>query len=319
MFRAAAVMLFALTVLPGSLVAKAAETYPSKVVRIITTQPGGTNDLTARLIAPGLGAGLGQQVIVDNRAGGVVTTEVAAKAPPDGHTLLLNGSIVWLLPLMRKSTAWEMFRDFAPVTFAVRAPSILVVHPSVPARSVKELIALARSRPGQLNYASAVAGSANHLTAELFKVMAGVNIVHVPYKGGGQALTGLLGGESDLMFALVGAAAPHIKSGRLRALAVTSAKPSALFPGVPAVSATVPGYESVAMFGLLSPAGTPSTIIGRLNKEILRVLDQSDVKERFFRAGVEVVGAGPDPFSAAIKAEMARMGKVIRDIGLRVD
>jgi tripartite-type tricarboxylate transporter receptor subunit TctC len=296
-----------------------AQTYPAKVVRIVTTQPGGPNDVTARVIAQGLGSLLGQQVIVDNRAGGIIATDTVAKAPADGYTLLLNGSIVWLLPLMRSNTPWDMFRDFAPVTLAVRAPSVLVVHPSLPAKSAGELIALAKSRPGQLDYASAVAGSANHLTAELFKAMAGINIVHVPYKGGGQALTALLSGEAHLMFGLGEAVSPHLKSGRLRALAVTSAEPSPLFPGIPPVSQAVRGYEAVSMFGLLAPATTPAAIIARLNQETARVLNAKETGERFTHAGMEVVGGPPAQFSAAIKSEVARMGKVIRDAGIRAE
>jgi tripartite-type tricarboxylate transporter receptor subunit TctC len=296
-----------------------AQTYPVKPVRIVTTQPGGTNDLAARVIAQGLGAGLGQQVIIDNRTAGLVATDAVAKAPADGYTLLLNGSIVWLLPLMRDHTPWDMFRDFLPVAMLIRAPSVLVVHPSLPVKSVKELIALARSRPGQLDYASSVAGSANHLTAELFKAMAGVNIVHVPYKGGGQALTALIGGESHLMFGLVDAVAPHAKSGRLRILGITSTEPSVLLHGVLPISATVPGYESVALFGVLAPAGTAPAIIGRLNTEIVRVLGRPEVKERFFNAGAEVVGGSAEQFSSAIKSEMTRMGKVIKDAGIRAE
>jgi tripartite-type tricarboxylate transporter receptor subunit TctC len=201
----------------------------------------------------------------------------------------------------------------------VRAPSVLVVHPSLPAKSVKELIALAKAHPGQLDYASAVAGSANHLTAELFKAMAHVNIVHVPYKGGGQALTALVGGETQMMFGLSDAVTPHVQSGKLRALGVTSATPSALFPGLPTVAATVPGYESVAMFGLLAPAGTPAAIVNRVSQEVMRVLERPEIRERLLKGGMEVVAGSADQFGAAIKTETATIGKVIRDAGIRAE
>ena len=295
------------------------QSFPGKPIRIITTQPGGPNDLAARVIAQGLTGSIGQQVIVDNRGGGLIATDAAAKSPADGYTLLFNGSIVWLLPFMRDNTPWDMNKNFAAVAEAVRAPSVLVVHPSLPVKSVKELVALAKARPGQLDYASAVAGSANHLTAELFKAMAGVQIMHVPYKGGDQALTALIGGESQMMFGLADAVMMHVSTGKLRALGVTSAEPSALFPGVPPISATVPGYESVSMFGLLAPAGTPPAIVSQLNREVVRVLTRPENKERFLKAGMEVVGGTPEQFASAIKSEMSALGKVIKDAGIRAE
>ena len=307
-----------LRVLQGALIALGAgaasgQIFPNKTIRIVTTQPGGPNDFAARLIAQGLTGSTGQQVIVDNRGGGIIATDVAAKSPADGYTLLFNGSIVWLLPLMQETTPWDMFRNFSPVALAVRAPSVLVVHPSLPARSVRELVALAKARPGELYYASAVAGSANHLTAELFRAMAGVKIVHVPYKGGGQALTALIGGEAQMMFGLADAVMVHVGSGKLRALGVTSAEPSALFPGLPAIAATVPGYESVSMFGLLAPMGTPAPVVSRLSQDVLGLLGRAETRERFLKAGMEVVGGSPEQFAHAIKSEVTAMGKVIRN------
>ncbi len=294
--------------------------YPNKPIRIVTPGTGGGTDLTARMIAPGLSGSLGQQVVVDNRPSGVIAGGIASKAQPDGYTLLIGGSSHWLAPFMQDNLPFDPVRDFSAITLAVSMPNILVVHPSVAANSVKELIALAKSRPGELNYASALAGGTIHLAAELFKAMAGVNIVRVPYKGSGPALNDLIAGQVQVMFATAGSVAPHIKSGRLRALAVTTSQPSALAPGLPAVAAAgLPGYESVAMFGMFAPARTPATIISRLHQEIVGVLNKADVKQRFFNVGVETVGSSPEEFAAAVKSEIARMGKVIKSAGIRAD
>ena len=293
--------------------------YPNRPIRILTQPPGGGTDFASRLIAPGLAAGLNQQVIVDNRAG-VIAIETAAKAPADGYTLLLYSNGMWLLPFLRDNVPWDPERDFSPITLATRSPNILVVHPSLPVKSVKELIALAKARPAELNYSSAGASSMNHLAAELFKAMAGADMVHVPYKGGGPALGAAVGGEVSVLFAAASPASPHVKSGRLRALAVTSAAPSALFPGLPTVAASgLPGYEATLILGIFAPAKSSAAIINRLNREIVRVLDLPDVKERFLNAGVEAVGSSPGELAAAIKADMARWGKVIKDAGIKAD
>jgi len=229
-------------------------------VRVITTESGSANDLLARLIAPLLTGSLGQQVVVDNRgnASGIVAAQIVATAKPDGHTLLFYGSGLWLLPFMKERVPYDAVRDYAPITLAGSSPNILVVHPAVPASSVKDLITYARTRPGELNYGSGSTGTTPHLAAELFNAMAGVHTVIVPYKGGGSALNALVGGEVQLMFPTVGLGMPQVKSGRLRALAVTSDKPSALAPGMPTVAASgLPGYESVLMSGVYAPAGTP--------------------------------------------------------------
>ena len=215
---------------------------------------------------------------------------------------------------------YEPLRDFAPVTLALATPNILVVHPSLPVKSVRELVALAKAKPGDLNYASGNAGTSNHLAAELFKSMAGVNLTRIPYKGGAPAISDLVGGQVQLMFGASLAVAQHVQSGRLRALAVTSAKPSALAPGLPTVAeAGVPGYASVAIFGVLAPAKTPPSLIERLNREIVKVLQTTEVKERLFNAGSEVVASSADAFGAAIKSEMTTLGKLIKDSGIRDD
>ena len=294
--------------------------YPNKPVRIVTTEPGGGGDFAARLIAPGLTSNLGQQVIADPRGGGVIAIEMVIKAPPDGHTLLLYGSNLWLLPFMRSHVPYDPVTDFATVTLATKAPNILVVHPSLPVKSVGELIALAKARPGELNYGTSGIGNSVHVAGELFKAMAGVNIVCIPYKGTAPVISDLLGGQVQLMFGVAAAVVPHARSGRLRALAVTSAQPSALVPGLPTVAAAgLPGYESVAILSIFAPANTPAMLVNRLNQEIVRVLNQADVKERFLATGVEVIGSTPEQLAATMKSEMARMGKVIRDAGIKTD
>ena len=295
-----------------------AQTYPNKPIRMITGEPGGPNDFVIRVITPGLTASMGQQVIVDNRGGGVSAGLTAAKAAPDGYTLLFYGSNIWLAPFLRDSVPWDPVRDFAPITLAASSPNILVVHPSLPVKSAADLIAIAKASPGELNVAAGPAGSTTFLAAELFKAVAGVNIVRVPYKGNVPGLNALVGGQVQLMFANPTAAAAHVKSGRLTALAVTSARPSALLPGLPTVAASgLPGYEAVAILGVFAPARTPATLVNRLNQEIVRVLKQADVSETFLRIGVEPVGSSPKEFAAAMKSEMTRLGKVIRDAGIR--
>lgn len=294
------------------------EPYPNRPIRIVTSDAGGGSDIVVRIIAQAVSGPLGQQVVVDNRGGGVIAGEIVSKAAPDGYTLIYYGSTLWLLPLMRKNVPYDTVKDFSPITLAVTSPNVLVVHPSVTAKSVKELITLAKTRPGELNYASAATGTIPHLAAELFKSMAGVDLVRIVYKGTGAALNDLLGGQVQVMFATAVSAAPHVKSGRLRALAMTSAQPSAAFPELPTIAASgLPGYEAVQVSGLFARAKTPTAIIKRLNEEIVRVLYKADVKEKLFNTGVEVVGSSPEQFAAKIKSEMARMGKVIKDAGIR--
>jgi len=293
--------------------------YPNKTIRIVVTGPGGGSDFVARLISQGIAGPLGQPVIVEYRGAGVLSAEFVSKAPPDGYTLYVAGSVTWVGPLLRKAP-YDAVRDFAPVSLLVREVSLLAVHPSLPVKSVKELIALAKARPGELNYGSGVIGGTNHLAGELFKHMAGVNIAHVPYKGPALALTAQISGEVQLTFIDVGLVAPHVKSGRLRALAVTSPQPSALFPGLPPVADSgLPGYEATGMTGIWAPAKTPQATINRLNQEIVRVINLPDVKEKFLNAGVEPVGSSPEQFANIIKADIATTGKVIKDAGIKVD
>ncbi len=291
------------------------QNFPNKPVRIATSLAGGGNDFAARVFAQGLAGPLGQPVIVDNR-GGELAPEIVAKAHPDGYTLLVAGSSFWIGPLIRKS-AWDPIKDFAPISFTTTAPNVLVVHSSVPASSIKELIDLAKAKPGALNYGSPATGAAAHLAGELFKSLAGVNMVHIPYKGQGAVNTAILGGEVQLTFSSPASVASLVKAGKLKALGITSAKPSALAPGLPTVAATVPGFQIGSATSVLAPAGTPAAVINRLNQELVRLLNQPEVKERFFNVGVEVVASSPQEFAAAMKSEMARLGKVIKDAGLR--
>ena len=284
------------------------QNYPNKPIRIVTSEPGGGADFTSRLIAQAISPFLGQPVIVENRGGsGIIAAEIVAKASPDGYTLMVIGSSLWLFPFLRDHVSYDPVKDYSPVTVATSPPNLIVVHPSVAAKSVKELIALARARPGELNYASGPAGSSNHLAAELFKSMAGVNIVRITYKGSAPALNDLLGGQVQLMFPNAAAVMSHVKSGRLRALAVTGAQPSALLPGLPTAAATgLPGYESATIQGVLAPARTPAAIVNRLNRDIVRGLNTADVKERFLNAGVETVGSSPQEFAASSLSDLGR-------------
>ena len=295
--------------------------YPSKTIRIIAASAGSSGDFAARLIAQGISGGLGQQLIVENRGGSVaISGELVAKAAPDGYTLLFMPSSLWLLPFMQDNVPYDPVRDFAPITLSGRTPAILVVHPSLRVKSVKELIALAKSRPGALDYASASTGSATHIASELLKSMAGVNIVRIPYKGTALALNGLLGGQTHLMFSTLAPALPHVKSGRLLALGVTSAEPSALAPGVPTMAAAgLPGFEATSTQGFFAPGKTPAAIVTRLNQEIVRFLSRPEVKEKFFNVGTDVVASTPEQFAAIIKSEMTRLGKAITDAGMRAE
>ena len=298
-----------------------AQSYPVKPVRIVTNEAGAGLDFALRLITPGLSTALGQQVIVDNRGGGggVIAADIVAKANPDGYTLLYYSNGLWTLPLLQK-VPYDPLRDFAPVTLAATSPNILVVHPALPVNSVAELIALAKAKPGTLNYASGGRGAPTHLSAELFKYMAGVDIVHIPYKGSGPALISLIGGHEQLMFTVAVGGLVHVKAGRLKPLAVTSAKPSALLPGLPTVAASgLPGYESVSIQGLFSPAKTPAAVVQRLQQEVARVVARADVKEKFFNAGTEVAGSSPAELAAAVQADMTAMGRVIKAAGIRAD
>jgi tripartite-type tricarboxylate transporter receptor subunit TctC len=298
-----------------------AQTYPTKPIRLIVpSSPGGGTDITARIIAPDLSKLLGQQVVVENRAGAgtMIGGEVVAKAPPDGYTLLMCVSTLAINPAIYKKVPYEALRDFAPVTQAVTLPNVIVGHPSLPARNVKELVALARARPGQLNFSSAGVGTSPHLSVELFLVMTKTKMTHIPYKGSGPAATDLIAGQVQVMAPNMLTAYPHIKSGRMRAYGVTSSKRSAGAPEIPTIAeAGVPGYEAVQWYGVLAPANTPRAIVTRLHADISKILQQPNVKELLGKDGAEPVGNTPEQFAAFIKTETAKWAKVVRDAGIQ--
>ena len=290
--------------------------YPSKPLRMFTTTAGSGGDFITRQIAQGISAPLGQPVVVENRPA-IIAPDVAAKAPPDGYTLLVVGGSFLTTPLLQK-TPFDAVRDFSTITLAATAPFVIAVHPSLPVKTVKELIALAKARPGELNYAAGTAGASTHLVSELFRSMAGINIVHIRYKGPAPSVTALISGEVQMTINDVGLLMPHAKLGKLRALAVTSLEPSALAPGLPTVTATgLPGYEAIGITGIWVPIKTPAAIINRLNQEIVRFLRTPEAKERFLNAGAETAGNSPDQFAAFVKAEIAKIGKIIKDSGIR--
>lgn len=294
-----------------------AQNFPVKPIRIITSPPGGGNDLPARLIAQGISPGLGQQVIVDNRST-ILISELVAKAPPDGYTLLVSGTPHWIGPLL-ETVNYDPIADFSPVSTIDRSPVILVVHPAMPVRTVKELIALAKARPGELNYATGAPGGSNHLGALLFNHMAAINMVRVPYKGTGPGLTALMSGEVQLMFPSAGGVAPHIRAGRLRALAVGSAVESPLAPGVPSIGTSgVPGYVSEAVHALFAPAGTPAAVIVRINREVKSYLETPQAKQAFLKSGIEAYPSTPEENLNLMKTEMAHIGKVLKAAGLGI-
>ena len=291
-----------------------AQDYPNKPIRIYTGSAGGGSDLQSRLIASAISIPLGQPVIVQSQAG---SQAAAAKAPPDGYTLLINGGGTWITPLLQPST-YDPVKDLAPITLISTDVNVIAVHPSVPAKSIKELIALAKARPGELNYGVGLPGSTGRLSAELFRSMAGIDIVRIPHKGGTQAITALVSGQVQILALDAGLLMPLAKAGKLRVLAVTSAEPSAMAPDLPTVaSAGLPGYESVGMTGMLAPAKTPQTIINRLNQEVVRFLRTAEAKAEFSKLGTEVIDSTPEQFAAFIRSDIAKAIKLIKEEGIK--
>jgi len=298
-----------------------AQSYPTKPIRIIVGYPaGGPTDMIARTVAQKLSPALGQQVIVDNRPGasGMIGAELAVKAPPDGYTLLTVPITYAVTPSVFPKMPYDAEKDLAPVALVAAAPFILVVHPTLPVKTVKDLIALAKSRPGQINYASASAGGMPHLAGELFNIMAGVKLTHIPYKGAAPATIDLLAGQVSLMFNNMLSAMPHVKSGKLRAVAVTSAKRSSAVPELPTVAETIPGFEASGWYGAFAPAATPREIIAKLNGEINRLMRQPDVAQRLAGDGVEAVTMTPAEFGTYLHSEIVKWGKVVKISGATV-
>ena len=293
-----------------------AQAYPAKPIRWISPWPaGGANDIFSRAIGQKIGESLGQQVLVDNRPGaaGTIGSDIAAKAPADGYTLVMGSSPTHAIaPALYPALPYDPLRDFSAVTLVGSVPNVLVLHPSVPAKTVKEFIAVAKARPGKLNFASTGNGTSQHLSAELFKFMAGLDMVHIPYKGTAPALTELVAGQVDLAFENMPALIPHIQAGRLRALAVTTTKRSAVMPELPTIAeAALPGYDASVWFGVFAPAGTPRPVVDRLHGEILKALQTQDLKSRMVAMGTDVSGMGPDDFSAYVRKEIPKWANLV--------
>ena len=313
-----------IAVLAGFCAIAQAQDYPVKPIRFIAPNlPGGPTDILARLIGHKLAESLGQPVVIENRAGagGNVGTEAAARAAPDGYTLVTGNNATFGANVsLYKKLAFDPIKDFAPIVLVASQPNILVVHPSLPVTSVRELIAIAKARPGQLNYAGSGMGTAAHLAAEDFKSLTRTDIVHISYKSAGPALIDLIAGQTQLMFATSLSVMPFIKANRVRALAVTTAKRARIMPELPTVAeAGVPGFEAATWHGVFVPAGTPTAIIDRLNAEINRMLQLPDVRERLGSLGAEIIGGTPKEFSDHIRREIPKWAKVIKDAGVRVE
>jgi tripartite-type tricarboxylate transporter receptor subunit TctC len=302
----------------------AAQSYPTRPIRMVVAYPpGGGTDIVGRMMAQRFTEQLGQNVVVDNRGGatGNIGTELVARSAPDGYTLLMGNVAPNAINVsLFKSLPYDPVKDFAPVSLVAATPNVLVVHPALPVNTVKELIALARAKPGALNFPSAGIGSSSHLAGELLKSLAKIDMVHVPYKGGGPALTDLLAGQMQLMFATMPAAMPHVKAGKLRAVAVTTAKRSQTLRELPTVAEEgVAGYEASTWYGLLAPAGTPQPVVERLHQETVKALAGAELRERLAAQGFEPVGGSPAEFTAYIKSEIAKWGRVIREAGIRAE
>lgn len=308
--------------LPG--LAGAADAYPSRAMRMIVPfPPGGGTDIMGRTVAAKLSESFSVQVVVDNRggAGGIIGTELAAKANPDGHTLLMGSvSTISINPSLHKKLPFDTVRDLAPISLMASTPSVLVVTASLPVKSVKDLIALAKSKPGQLNFSSAGSGTSHHLGGELFKVMAGIELVHVPYKGTAPAVTDLVSGQVAMMIANMPAVMPMIKAGRLKPLAVTTLQRSSLMADLPTMAESgVPGFEVIIWYGVLAPSGIPKPIISRLNQEIKKIVQIPDVKERLAAQGAEAISSTPEEFARKIKEDMNKWAKIVQSSGARPD
>ena len=306
----------------ASLAVAQAPAYPVKSVRLLVpSSPGGGTDILARVLAQKMSETFGQQFVVENRpgAGQVIGIEAVARSAPDGYTLLMAASAIVINEVLYAKPPYDTLRDFAPVTLGASLPNILVVHPALPVKSVRELIVLAKTRAGQLNYSSAGSGTSPHLSMELFRLMAGITLTHIPYKGSGPATVDLLAGQVQLSMPNVLTALPHIKGGKLRGLGVTSGKRATGLPDIPAIAETLPGYEAIQWYGILAPAGTTRDIVGKLQAEIARILVLPEVRDRLAADGADAVGSRPDEFAAYIRAELAKWGKVVKTGSIKLE
>lgn len=321
--RCTRLLLILPAVLSGLPMSAQAQDFPVKPVRIMLGfPPGGGVDIVARQIAPRLSEQLGQQIVIDNRPGasGNIALELLARAPADGYTLMFTTPTVTINPALYPKIAYDTLRDFAPVTLVATTVYVLVVHPSLPVKSTRELIVLAKAKPREILYSSGGNGAAAHLAGELFRSMAGIQMVHVPYKGIAPALIAALSGEAQVTFASQPAVLPHVKQGRINALAVTSAKRSSFTPNLPSIAeAALPGYETTAWYGILAPAKTPPALISRLNREVARALEHAEVKSGFSNQSFEIIGGTPELFGALIRDELVKWNKVVKESGMRID
>ena len=298
------------------------QVFPSKPVMVIVpAPPGGTADISMRIIAHKLTENLGQQIIVDNRpgAGGIIASQLAAKATPDGYTVLMNYTSHAINPSLYKKLPYDSTKDFTPITLLGITPLVLVVHPSLPAKTVSEFIAHAKANPGKLNYGSAAIGGASHLGGQLLKIKAGIDIVHVPYKGGAAAVADLIGGEIQMGLDSLLVMQPHIKAGKVRALGVTSIKRTEISPNLPAIAETIPNYEANAWFGVMAQASTPRQVVARLNEEFIKVLRTPEIKEKLTQQGFEAAGNSPEEYAVFLKKEAEKWAEVVRIAGVKVE
>ena len=299
-----------------------AQNFPSKPIRIVVPfTPGGPNDIIARLVGARYTAAWGPQTVVDNRPGGgtVIGTDLVAKSAPDGYTLLMVSTSHAANPSLMPKLPFDTLRDFAAVGQAVSSPNLLVTHPSIPARTTRELLAIAKARPGQITFASGGSGAATHLAGELLKIMVGVDMTHIPYKGAGPATIDLISGQVTWMFGTILPTLPHVRAGKLRALAVSGAQRAAVLPAVPTVAEDVPGFEASSWYGIFAPAGTPPEVIARLNQEMARALTVPEVRQRLASEGTEVVAGSPEAFMTLFRAEVAKWTRVIKQSGIRLE
>ena len=317
--RAAVSLLLVATVMPAVV---SAQTFPAKSIRIIVPfTPGGPNDILARMIGQRYTAAWGQQTVVDNRPGGgtVIGTDIVARAPADGHTLLMVSTSHAANPSLMPKLPFDTLRDFVAVGQAVSSPNVLVVHPSVPAKTTGDLIAIAKARPGQITFASGGSGAATHLAGELLKIMAGVEMTHIPYKGAGPATIDLISGQVTWMFGTILPTIPHVRAGKLRALALSGKQRAAVLPEVPTVAEQVAGFEASSWYGVFAPAGTPADVIAKLNQEMVRALTPPEVRQRLAIEGTEVVAGNPDDFMNLFRAEVAKWARVVKQAGIRLE
>ena len=301
----------------------AAQPYPAKSIRfIVPFPPGGSADILARAIGQKAGESLGQSLVVENRpgAGTAIGAEALAKSAPDGYAIMIGTvSSHAINPALNPKLPFDPVRDFTPVSLVASIPFAMIVHPSVPAKTVPEFVALARAKPGTLNYSSAGSGTSNHLAGELLRSMTAIHIVHIPYKGSAPALNDLISGQVSLMFDLVLTAAPHVRSGAVRGLAVTGARRSSVLPDLPTVAESIPGYEVSAWFGIFAPAGVPQPVVQRLNAEFMKALREPDLRQRLASQGAEPLTSTPDEFAAYLRAEIDKWAKVVKVAGMKVD